>query len=449
MTVLLFVLGVLVFVVGLLGSVALHEAGHLIPGKLFDVKVTQFFVGFGRTVWSRRRGETEYGLKAIPLGGYCRLVGMVPPNQDEVGREGGDAAGSPTRVRSRPTGMFAQLASDARDAEYEHVDPSDHGRLFYDKPWWQRLVILGSGVAINLVLAFVLFAITFMGYGVDEPTTTVSKVSECVVAVTAENASQPPRTCEDEDPESPAKAAGFRPGDRFVSINGEPVDSWPATQRAIRSNGERTAVVVVERDGGEVTLRPTTTVTTQVTDAEKPTEVSEVGFLGVVPTQERQRQGLGYVASTMADGTWQTLKTIGTLPARVWDAGQAALGLEERDPAGPMSVVGAGRVAGELAAEDRIPGLDRFFAIITLLAGLNLFLGLVNLVPLPPFDGGQMATTLYETVRRGLARLRGRPDPGGVDAAKLLPVTYVMASVILVVSVVLVVADILAPITLS
>lgn len=448
MTVLFFVLGVLVFVVGLLASVALHEAGHLVPGKLFHVKVTQFMVGFGRTVWSRFRGETEYGLKAIPLGGYCKLVGMVPPNADEAGGATGQD-GRVTQVRSRPTGMFAQLASDARDAEYEHVDPADHDRLFYNKPWWQRLIILGSGVAINLVLAFVLFAITFMGWGVYQPTTTVARVSECVIAVTAENAAQPQRDCTADDPESPARAAGFRPGDRFVSINGEPVASWTRTQAAIRSNGDRTATIVVERDGREVTLRPTTTVTTQVTDAEKPREVSEVGFLGVVPQQERQRQGVGYVVSTMGDATWQTLRTIGTLPARVWDAGQAALGLEERDPTGPMSVVGAGRVAGELASEDRVPVLDRFFAIISLLAGLNLFLGLVNLVPLPPFDGGQMATTIYETVRRGFARLRGRPDPGGVDAAKLLPVTYAMAAVILVVSVVLVVADVLAPISIS
>ena len=126
-----------------------------------------------------------------------------------------------------------------------------------------------------------------------------------------------------------------------------------------------------------------------------------------------------------------------------------SLGLEERDPTGPMSVVGAGRVAGEVASQHEAPVLDRFLSVILLLAGLNLFLGLINLVPLPPFDGGGIATTLYETVRRGLARLRGRPDPGGVDAAKLLPVTYVMATVILVVSVVLVVADVLAPITLS
>ncbi len=439
MTVLTYTLGVLLFAVGVAVSIGLHEMGHLIPGKLFNVKVTQFFVGFGRTLWSRRRGETEYGLKAIPLGGYCKLVGMVPPNPGD----------SPDQVRTRNTGMFAQLVSDARAAEYEHVGPHDHGRLFYDKPWWQRVIIMGSGVAINLVIAFLLFATVFMGYGVYQATTTVRAVSECVIAVTAENVDKPPRDCAKGDPEAPAKQAGFRPGDRFVSINGTPIRDWDQAQREIRANGDRTATVVVERDGQEVTLRPTTTVTTQNIDPENRTRITEVGFLGVVPTQERERQGVGYVVSTMADGTWQTLKTIAALPQKVYHVALAAVGVEERDPTGPMSVVGAGRVAGEMASEHRIPAWDRFFSVITLLAGLNLFLGLINLVPLPPFDGGGIATTLYEAVRRRIARWRGRPDPGGVDSAKLLPVTYVMAVLILVMSVILIYADIVAPVSLS
>jgi membrane-associated protease RseP (regulator of RpoE activity) len=151
----------------------------------------------------------------------------------------------------------------------------------------------------------------------------------------------------------------------------------------------------------------------------------------------------------MADGTWETLKTIAALPQKVYHVALAAIGVEERDPNGPMSVVGAGRVAGEMASEDRLPVLDRFFSVITLLAGLNLFLGLINLVPLPPFDGGGIATTLYETVRRAFARMLGRPDPGGVDSAKLLPVTYVMAVLILVMSVILIYADIVAPVSLT
>ena len=208
-------------------------------------------------------------------------------------------------------------------------------------------------------------------------------------------------------------------------------------------------MIVVERDGREVTLRPTTEVTTQAIDPDNRKRITEVGFLGVVPTEVRERQGLGFVATTMADGTWETIKTIAALPQKVYHVGLAAVGVEERDPTGPMSVVGAGRVAGELASEDSSPALDRFFSVITLLAGLNLFLGLINLVPLPPFDGGGIATTLYEAARRGIARMRGKPDPGGVDSAKLLPVTYVMAMIILLVSVILIYADIVAPVELS
>ncbi len=439
MTVLLTTVGIVLFVLGVLISVALHEMGHMLPAKAFGMKVTQFFVGFGRTLWSRQKGETEYGLKAIPLGGYCKLIGMVPPAPDE----------EPDRVRSRNTGMFAQLVSDTRTAEYEHVGPEDHDRLFYNKPWWQRIIIMGSGVAINLVLAFFLFAIVFMGYGIAQATTTVRGVSECVIAVTKANVDQPQRACTAADPEAPAKAAGFLPGDTIVSINGTEITTWPQAQKEIRANGDETAEITVERNGKQVVLHPTTTVTTANVDPDNPEKITKVGFLGVVPTTQRERQGVGYVVSTMADGTWQTLQTIAALPDKIYHVGRAALGLEERDPTGPMSVVGAGRVAGEMASEQSTPGLDRFFSVVLLLAGLNLFLGLINLVPLPPFDGGGIATTLYETVRRWIARLRGKPDPGGVDSAKLLPVTYVMATLILVLSVVLIYADIVAPVSLS
>ena len=438
----IYLAGALIFFALVMASIALHEVGHLVPGKKFGVKTTQYFVGFGRTLWSRQKGETEYGVKAIPLGGYCKLVGMVPPDPDDPETGTG-------RVRSRNTGMFAQLVSDARDAEYEHVDPHDHDRLFYNKPWWQRVIIMGSGVAINIVLAFVLFAFVFIGFGVPTPTTTVSGVSKCVIAVTEANVDKPPRACTASDPEAPAKTAGFRPGDRFVSINGVAIDDWGQAQKQIRANGDGTAVVVVERDGQRVTLRPTTTVTTQNIDPDNPAKITKVGFLGVVPRQVTQRQGVGYVVDTMATGTWQTVRTIAAMPVKVYHVARASIGLEERDPNGPMSVVGAGRVAGEVASKHEAPVLDRFLSVILLLAGLNLFLGLINLVPLPPFDGGGIATTLYETVRRAFARMRGKPDPGGVDSAKLLPLTYAMAMVILVVSVILIFADIVAPVQLS
>ena len=432
---LLYLAGVLLFTVGVAASIGLHEVGHLVPGKLFDVKITQYFIGFGRTIWSRRRGETEYGVKAIPLGGYVKLVGMLPPAPDQ----------DPEKVRASNTGIFAQLVSDARSAEYEHVSPEDHDRLFYRLPWWKRVVIMGSGVTINLVLAFGLFAVVFMGYGVNDATTTVGTVSRCVKVVEAGHEAGP---CTAADPVTPALRAGLKPGDRIVRFNGQAIGSYDELQRLIRANEAGAADLVVQRGGTTLTLHTSTTVNglPSLTD---PTKTVHAGFLGIKPAVARQRQGVGYVVSTMADGTWQTLKSIAAMPQKVYHVSRAALGLEKRDINSPMSVVGAGRVAGEFASDTQSSLASRFFSLVLLLAGLNLFLGLVNLVPLPPFDGAGIATTLYEAARRAVAHVLGRPDPGAVDAAKLLPVTYVVASLLLVMTAILVYADIVAPVSLS
>ena len=439
MTALAYLLGVLLFAVGVAVSIGLHEMGHLIPGKLFNVKVTQFFVGFGRTLWSTRRGETEYGVKAIPLGGYCKLVGMLPPAADQ----------DPTLVRDRKTGMFAQLMDDARSAEYEHVDPADQDRLFYSKPWWQRVVIMGSGRGhqpADRVLP--------LRRGVHGPRRPEGDHHHRRrLQVRHRRHEVQPRTSR-----SARARRATRSHRRWPRASSRGTGSCPSTAPRSRAGSRssarsaptapRQATVVVERGGSEVTP-----------DAEdgrlpagrpgNPERITKAGFLGVVPTTENERQGLGFVVTTMADGTWQTVKAIGAMPVKLYHVARAAVGLEERDPNGPMSVVGAGRVAGEMASADQVSVSDRFFSVITLLAGLNLFLGLINLVPLPPFDGGGIATTLYEAIRRGFARLFHRPDPGAVDSAKLLPVTYVMAGLILLMSIVLIYADIVAPISLT
>ncbi|MGA8209351.1 MAG: site-2 protease family protein [Nocardioidaceae bacterium] len=435
MTVLTFVLGVLVFAVGVAVSIGLHELGHLVPGKLFGVKVTQYFVGFGPTVWSRRRGETEYGVKAIPFGGYVKLVGMLPPAPDQA----------PGTLRGSNTGVVSQLIRDARSAEYDLVEEGDEDRLFYRLPAWKKLVIMGSGVMTNLVLGFVLFAVVFMGHGVPEPTTTVAAVSQCVIATSS---TDDVRECTPADPEAPAKRAGLRPGDEIVAFNGARIRDWEQLRDVIRSNDDGVAVIVVRRGGEQVTLRTSTTVTAR--PAEPGSEqVTRTGFLGVVPDSEYVRQGPGFVVSTMASGTWRTVQAIGDLPVKLYHVGLAALGLEARDQNGPMSVVGAGRVAGELTSREGVPLGDGVFSVLLLLAGLNLFLGVLNLVPLLPLDGGQMAGALYEGLRRGVARVLRRPDPGFVDVAKLLPIGYVMAGVILVASLVLIYADIVAPVSLG
>jgi membrane-associated protease RseP (regulator of RpoE activity) len=432
-TLLLFVLGVLVFAVGLAVSIGLHEVGHLYPAKKFGVKVTQYFVGFGRTVWSTRRGETEYGVKAIPLGGYVKLVGMLPPAKD-------DPAGRP---RGSNTGLFTQLISDARHAEAELVQPGDEDRLFYRLPWWKKVIVMAGGPMVNIAIAFVLFAGIFGLYGVPEPTTTVSQVSQCVVPATEEG-----RACTESDPAAPAAEAGFRPGDRIVGFNGEPVEDWSEVVTLIRANGDGEASVEVVRDGQDLTLTTSTTVK-EVRSLDDRDVLEQAGFLGVSPTSTLEQHGLLYTTEQMGSMTWDVTQALVALPAKVWDVGQAVVGLEERAQDSPISVVGAGRVAGEVTSDQENPVANRIVFLVGLLAGLNLFVGLFNFIPLLPLDGGHIAGALYEGARRGWARLRGRPDPGFVDVAKLLPVAYVVGVALLVMGLVLITADLVVPIEVT
>ena len=434
-TVLMYTLGVVLFVVGVAVSIGLHEVGHMVPAKKFGVKVTQYFVGFGRTLWSTRRGETEYGVKAIPLGGYVKLVGMLPPGRDD----------EPGRIRKSNTGMFTQLISDARAAEYELVQPGDEERLFYRLPWWKKVIVMAGGPTVNLVLAFLLFGGLFMLHGAPVPTTRVDQVSDCVIAATEQNLD---RRCTPADPVAPAAKAGLQKGDRILSLNGVEVTSWAQLTEVIRANEDGAATIVYERDGERRTTTTNTTVSARP-DLEDRDEFVEVGFLGVSPELVLQTQGPWFVVTTMGDYTWETLKALGTLPVKLWEVGQAALGFSERADDSPMSVVGASRVAGEVASDDAVPIRDRFVGLLMLLGGINLFVGMFNFIPLLPLDGGHIAGALYEALRRGVARLFRRPDPGYFDVAKLLPVAYVMAGVILVMSVVLIYADIVAPVRLG
>lgn len=448
MTALYYTLGVLIFVVAILASIGLHEFGHLIPAKKFGGKVTQWFVGFGPTVFSRRIGETEYGVKAIPLGGYVKIVGMLPPGQGEetVVDEDGQ-----TRVRQSNTGMFTQLISDARAAEWEHVRPEDSDRLFYKFRWWQKVVVMAGGPMVNIAIAFFLFWGVFatVGQVVDaEPEPVVAEVVPCIVP-----ADEDGRACTAEelrDNPTPAAAAGLEPGDRFVSFNGTAVTDWDQVQQAIRDNGDRTATIVVERDGEQVELQATTQVEPRPLDAESPEELTPVGFLGVMPvaTPVYETGGPVYTLQQMGGMAVDTLQALASLPMKVWDVAQAIVGLEARDPNGPVSVVGGGRLAGEVASHETFPLQDKVVSLVMLVAGFNFFIGMFNFIPMLPLDGGHIAGALWEAVRRGFARLRGRPDPGYVDVARLLPVAYVVGAAMLVMGVVLIVGDLVVPLSL-
>ena len=332
--------GVLIFFFAIMASIGLHELGHMIPAKRFGGKVTHYFIGFGPTVWSRQRGETEYGIKAIPLGGYVKIVGMLPPaREDRVPASAATDNDGPEqeRVRASNTGLFTQLISDARAAEWELIGPEDSNRLFYKMSWWKKVTVMSGGPIVNLAIAFFLFAGVFATYGNlsdIRATTTVSEVSPCVVPYAEDG-----RECETSDPLTPAKLAGLEVGDQIVGFNGNPVESWEGLQTLIRGNSDGAAEITFVRDGVTMTAQTNTTVQARPNSLEDET-LTQVGFLGVAPETYIATGGPLYTLREMGGMTIDTVKSLYTLPAKVGHVALAIVGVEERDPAGPISVVG-------------------------------------------------------------------------------------------------------------
>lgn len=407
-------------------SIALHEVGHLVPAKIFGVKVTQYFVGFGKTLWALRRGETEYGVKAIPLGGYVRLVGMYPP----------------AKPGAKPS-WLTRLADDARAVEYEDITPADNGRLMYQQATWRKIIVMLGGPAMNLLLAFLIFLGINMFHGTWQPTLTVASVSECVIPADRQD-----RTCTASDPITPAKEAGIEVGDVVVSFNGTPVTSWDQTSELIRLNGAGSAAIVVERDGQEIALPTVNTRLNHVPDRLDPTTYVEAGFLGVSAGQELVKGGPVETAKQMWTMTKQSVVALASFPVRVWNVAADLVTGKPRDVNSPLSIVGASRIAGEIGVSDSLSFGDKAATWLSLLGSVNLFVALLNLVPLMPLDGGHIAGAIYEWLKRTAARLLGRPDPGHVDTARALPVTYLVGGFLLVGGIVLILADLISPINI-
>ena len=442
-TVLLYILGILIMVVGLALSIGLHEVGHLIPAKRFGVRVGQYMVGFGPTLWSRTFGETEYGLKAVPLGGYISMAGMYPPKHDGE------------KARDSSTGFVQALVQDAPtplavDGTVTEV-ADDPRRSFYALAVPKRIVIMLGGPVMNLLIGIVLYAVLLCGFGVAQASTTVGSVSQCVISATDDR-----EDCAATDATAPGAAAGFLPGDEIVSMNGEPIAEWTQATALIRKSAGEPLTVVVKRDGAEQTLTATPLLTERyvydsvgevVEDADGNKVTENVGFLGIGPASEVVQQPITAVLPAVGDNIARVAKIIVNLPQRLIDVADAAFGAGERDPNGPVSVVGVGRLAGEIASINTAPVADRAAALIGLLASLNIALFVFNLIPLLPLDGGHVAGALFEAVRRRLAKIFKRPDPGPVDIAKLLPLTLVVVVVLGGMSALLVYADIVKPIT--
>ncbi|MBD0676558.1 M50 family metallopeptidase [Streptomyces sp. CBMA156] len=434
MATVLTVVGILVFVIGLLISIAWHELGHLSTAKLFGIRVPQYMVGFGPTLWSRRKGETEYGIKAIPFGGYIRMIGMFPPGDDG-------------RITKRSSSPWRTMIEDAREASYEEIQEGDESRLFYTRKPWKRMIVMFAGPFMNLVLAFGLFLTVMMGFGVQMSVPTVKTVAQCVV-----KAGQPTDSCPEGAPQTPAAQAGLKAGDKILSFDGDRIRGYDQLQEDIRRSAGRTVPVVVERDGQQHTLTPTIAVNdVQKYDGNNiPIKGATVqaGFLGFTPASGVVQLGFGQSVDRMYDMAENGVKSLIALPGKIPGLWNAVVGDAPRDPDSPIGMVGAARVSGEVFSLD-IPGTQRIAVFVNLLAGINLSLFLFNMLPLLPLDGGHIAGAAWEAVRRRFAQVFRRPDPGPFDVARLMPVAYVVASVFIGFTLLVMVADLVNPVKIG
>jgi membrane-associated protease RseP (regulator of RpoE activity) len=414
---------IVVFALGILVSVALHEAGHAGTARAFGMKVTRFFIGFGPTLFSFRRKETEYGVKAIPAGAFVKIVGMTPQDDD--------------------------------------VAPEDEPRAMWRYPVWKRTIVMAAGSAAHFALGLLILwgmysFVALPDYDkLDTEQAAIREVSDCVPATQFEPGTTKPSQCaEDKDGASPAKQAGLRAGDVIVALDGRPVSSWDATTDRIRAAGGQRMKITFQRDGVDRTvevslprverLREDLPADTTADDI-GPEDMRQVGVLGIAPVIPQTTHGpIAAFSMTwdqtvaMFKGTFQSMKKVPEKVPKLW----AALTGEERDPETPISVVGASRIGGELGARGEYP------ALLLLLAALNFFIGVFNLLPLLPLDGGHIAIAWFERVRSWLYGRIGRPDPGRVDYYKLMPVTYVVILIFGGFFLLTVAADIINPITL-
>ncbi|MEE1744568.1 MULTISPECIES: site-2 protease family protein [unclassified Streptomyces] len=432
-TVLLTILGIVVFVIGLLFSIAWHELGHLSTAKLFGIRVPQYMVGFGPTVWSRKKGDTEYGFKAIPAGGYIRMIGMFPPGEDG-------------RVEARSTSPWRGMIEDARSAAFEELEPGDEKRLFYTRKPWKRVIVMFAGPFMNLVLAVAIFIGVAMSFGFQTQTTEVAGVQKCVI-----DQSQNRDTCKKSDPVSPAMEAGLKKGDRIVAFDGQKVDDWDTLSEKIRDT-IGPATLTVRRDGQEKTLHAVLQKNSVAKKDSKgevvPGKFVDAGYLGFAAQTEIVPLSFGDSVVRMGDMVENGVDSIIALPSKIPGLWDAAFGDGERAADSPVGVVGAARIGGEVMTLD-VPAQNQIAMMLFLLAGFNLSLFLFNMLPLLPLDGGHIAGALWEALRRNVARVFKRPDPGPFDVAKLMPVAYVVAGVFICFTLLVLVADIVNPVKIS
>jgi len=396
------IVGVVAFVVALLASVVLHEAGHFVTARRFGMKASKFFVGFGPTLWSTTRGETEYGLKAVPAGGFVKIEGMTP---------------------------------------LEEVDPADADRAFFRQPAPQPAVVLAAGSFMHFVIAFVLIYGVLMAVGTQRLAPSTIGGTSCVATSTANG-------CTPGGSGGPAAAAGVRPGDKVVSFDGQSITVWSQFTRLVRDHGPGPATLVVRRGEETMTLHPDlgTAKRNRVTGGPGNDNVGVIGlYEGVETVHYNPVTALPRTVSVIGAGV------SGTYDALVHRVGDISrLFSSNRDPNGLVGVVGAARVGGELLSAQGETVGQRIGDFLVLVAGVNLAVGLFNLLPLFPLDGGHLAVLGFEQARQGVRRLAGYRGPvKRVDLVRLLPAAYAVVAFFVVLSVLILSADIVNPIRIN
>jgi membrane-associated protease RseP (regulator of RpoE activity) len=372
------------FVVALLFSVMVHEFGHYITARKYGMWVSEFFVGFGKRIWSVQRGETEFGVKAIPAGGYCKIEGMSPNDEMPQGQE---------------------------------------ERAFYKASSGKKLIVLGAGSFLHFVLGFVLLFTLFAGIGTNQVLPVINEVV----------------------PNSAAQAAGIQAGDEVISINGKRVTEWYKDVEVIRESQGAELTLVLNRNGEEVVV----TTAARLTDIDG----TKRYVLGIVNEVGLERSGVLVSIKNSATVTKgflvESVKSLGKLPEKIPALWGATVRGEERDANGLVGVVGVARVSGEAVGSDKLTPMERLATFVLIVASLNIFVGVFNLLPILPLDGGHMAVAIADSIRAFFARLRGRPRPAPIDVTVLTPITMVVFVVLATLTLLLLVADVINPVTLN
>jgi membrane-associated protease RseP (regulator of RpoE activity) len=377
-------LGILAFVVALLFSVMVHEFGHYITARKFGMRISEFFLGFGKRIWSFQRGETEFGLKAIPAGGYCKIEGMAPNDEMPDGEE---------------------------------------GRAFYKASSAKKLIVLGAGSFLHFVLGFLLLFLLFVGIGTNQVLPVISEVVS----------------------NSAAQAAGIQPGDEIVAINGKKVTEWYKDVEAIRQSQGAELTLDLNRDGELLTI----VTNARLTDVDG----TKRYVLGIINDVGLKRSSVLLSVKNSAIVTksflTESVKSLAKLPEKVPALWGATVRGEERDANGLVGVVGVARVSGQAVGSDKLTPMERLATFVLIVASLNIFVGIFNLLPILPLDGGHMAVAIADEIRAFFARLRGRPRPAPIDVTVLTPITMVVFVVLATLTLLLLVADVINPVTLN